>query len=512
MFPPERYDVPDGFWEGSAKACFQASRAIMDLVRSCQEWSALVETPIIGFAIYTVAFNGVYCVNFPWMDMDGSMSTPPAAGVDLNGTKNEGDGVNAGSKGFEAARRSLEMIGLMRPRLHMADGWFKTITRMHKYFRRLKTDYRRNVNANEAGSNESDGSALSTRKMSLREGGEGGGLDEFKLLERTLKEFGNLEDADVDIAAEEVKEGLEGIYEGSSTGTTVKSEEVAELRASHVVSVGAEQVEQGRQESAPWNAINSHAHGAAAPPTQTMTPSSTGAPNQTQFRSYDSYAGPSQHQQQHLPPQQHTQGPQQQQLQHLQPQQHYPTALPSFRPAYAHSHDTHNASGAPPSLTSASPHSTTTPSQPSPGSYEHSRTASYSWTPQQQHQHTPTYVMQPPPPQLQHNGYHPSSVPQHLSPMIHLQSGASPYPTILGLPQNSPNPLVHPSPSPQVWDMTQKQTWLNGLYTRMSGDDIAAFVDGGEMSEWATTAMTGRNGGAGPGPGWLSEIWGGGSG
>ena len=190
LFPPEKYDVPPGFWEDSARECFKAAREIMDLVRSCQEWGALVETPIVGFAMYNVAFVGVYCINFPQMDPEGYMCTPKSsdAAQKANGAK------MGESKGCEAARKALEMIGLMRPKLHMADGWFKTINRMHKYFKRMKSDYKKNTAAIESGVSESDESPVSSRHLSLREGGIGGGLDEFKLLERTLKEFGNLED------------------------------------------------------------------------------------------------------------------------------------------------------------------------------------------------------------------------------------------------------------------------------------------------------------------------------
>ena len=71
------------------------------------------------------------------MDPDGFMCTK--AGPEAQG---QAQPVKTGeSKGFAAARKALEMVGQMRPRLQMADGWFKTINRCHKYMRRMKSDW-----------------------------------------------------------------------------------------------------------------------------------------------------------------------------------------------------------------------------------------------------------------------------------------------------------------------------------------------------------------------------------
>lgn len=58
-----------------------------------------------------------------------------------------------------------------------------------------------------------------------------------------------------------------------------------------------------------------------------------------------------------------------------------------------------------------------------------------------------------------------------------------------------------------VWDPVTKEQWLNSIDTRLGGDDVAAFVDGGEIAEWAS--MAGANGFGG---GWLSTVWGGNTG
>ena len=293
-FPPNEYNIPPGFWENSARECFKAAREIMDLVGSCQEWNALVETPIIGFAIYTVAFVGVYCINFPWMDPDGYMCTQP---IPAAMTKT-GSGRSGESSGFQAARKALEMIGDMGQRLYMANGWFNTCNKMYKYFQRMKKDYRKNVRANGS-SVDSDSSPSSTRNLSLREGGEGGGLDEFKLLEKTLLEFGNLEDQTIELTAAGIRPDSSGdaLDDGSSVGSSVKSEE-PDARNN--------QTEQPRTEGGPWNAVNT-VPGSRAP--------SVSTPSSAQFRSYDGY------------PQHASTAPSQ--------QHNYAHQINSFRPAYS---------------------------------------------------------------------------------------------------------------------------------------------------------------------------------
>lgn len=454
LFPPTKYDVPHGYWEDSAEQCFKAARDLVDLVRTCQEWDVLVESPIVGFAIYTVAFVGVYCINFPWMDPKGYMCTQPAENSNVPPRE---------SKGFEAARKALEIIGQMRPRLHMAAGWFKTINKMHRYLRRMKKDFAKNTQANESAS-ESGSSPTSSRQLSLREGGVGGGLDEYKLLERTLKEFGNLDDHDVEMA--DVHFGnkpLDNVYDdNSNSGTTVKSEEGARPM-----------VPDQTKADGPWNAINT-APGAGRQ-TPTSAPTSNGG-----WRSYDALAvpGPLANQAQSAPPTNYTHPP-----------------VNNFRPIYQHQDASNPQAGPLPSLTSLSPdtHTASTSSQPSPTYNHHHHHQVYnSWTP-----HNAAYGMPPPAP-----GYAaaPHNQPQPMHNPMHA------YPT--------PNPQVHSMGPPphmpetqQIYDPMGKEAWLNSVNTGLGGDDVAAFVDGGEMEDWASMAAS-----RGFGQGWLSTVWGGGNG
>ena len=214
--PPDHQDMPDGFWADSARQLFKAARDIMDLVQACQSRLMLVETPILGFGLYTVAFVGVYAMNFPHMDVNGYMSTRPT-GTDLNKSAN----VN------EVANKALEMIGLMRPRLPMAANWFRTIKKVLQYYKRIIDDYKRNTQAlTDGGLVNNIGSQKMRKQLSLRQGGLGGGVEGYKLLEKTLKEFGNLEDEDMETLIHEgTRQEPRGSFRDSSSGDPVPKTE-----------------------------------------------------------------------------------------------------------------------------------------------------------------------------------------------------------------------------------------------------------------------------------------------
>jgi hypothetical protein len=68
-------------------------------------------------------------------------------------------------------------------------------------------------------------------------------------------------------------------------------------------------------------------------------------------------------------------------------------------------------------------------------------------------------------------------------------------------------PPQHMAEAQQIYDPIAKEAWLNSVNTGLGGDDVAAFVDGGEMEDWASMAAS-----RGFGQGWLSTVWGGGNG
>ena len=76
-FPEEKYDIPEGFWEASAKRIFKAARDIIDIVRTCLDNNALPESPQIGFAVWQAAFVSLYAVHFQHMDQGRYLLEPP---------------------------------------------------------------------------------------------------------------------------------------------------------------------------------------------------------------------------------------------------------------------------------------------------------------------------------------------------------------------------------------------------------------------------------------------------
>jgi hypothetical protein len=153
--------------------------------------------------------------------------------------------------GAVAARQALRLIGLMRKRLRMADGWFRTISRVHRYFIRIKKDFQRNsrILIEARSINEQN------IPVNFRDGNPGGGLVESKMIEMALKEFGSLEDEDMEMtdAPDHGESGQAGSSDAASTG--VKSDGYG--------------LQERTPESGPvrqdrWNAINSFGPGPQA--------------------------------------------------------------------------------------------------------------------------------------------------------------------------------------------------------------------------------------------------------
>lgn len=161
LVPTDKAGMPEGFWRDSARDMFRAARQMIELAVTCQERGALVENPLTGFALYNAAFMGVYATHFPHMDQEGFLSKA-------------GDG---------HARKALDILREMRPRLKMAGGWFRTLNRLHSYFAKVKRDMGRSRSASD------HVDPLNGIRPVVREGGE-----EFKVLEKLFLDFGSIED------------------------------------------------------------------------------------------------------------------------------------------------------------------------------------------------------------------------------------------------------------------------------------------------------------------------------
>jgi hypothetical protein len=153
-------------------------------------------------------------------------------------------GINASDadeSGADASRHALSIVAFMRSRLRMADGWFKTINRVHRYYVRVKKNFQRNVKV-------LGGPSAPPGPLSIREGGIGGGLEEFKMIEATLKEFGTLEDHDVEMTDAHEPEPSKAESSADAASIGVKSESQHGQERFH---------DSGPVRHDQWNAINS---------------------------------------------------------------------------------------------------------------------------------------------------------------------------------------------------------------------------------------------------------------
>lgn len=177
-FPPDKYNTPESYYRDGAGELFRSARQMLELVKTCHDRGVLMETPLVGFAVYNAAFIGVYATHFNHMDEAGFISSKPNSTDILPGF---------GCQGQVEVRKALEIIGQMRSRLPMAIGWFRTIHRSHTYFSKVQKDYKRATRKIEMMSE--NGIQVNGRSASFASQ-----HDELRLLDKVLMELGSPED------------------------------------------------------------------------------------------------------------------------------------------------------------------------------------------------------------------------------------------------------------------------------------------------------------------------------
>jgi hypothetical protein len=165
-FPKDKFEIPEGFWEESAENIFKSARDILELIKTCHDNNALPESPQVAFAVWQAAFISIYAAHFEHMDTRHYLHKPSEGGK--AGTVARNDYYDA-----FAVKLMKEMV----PRLKMAQGYVKSLRKMYDYFQGVKNDYY-------------------DRFKHKPLGWVGGGLEQYKMLEKELKEFGSLEDPD----------------------------------------------------------------------------------------------------------------------------------------------------------------------------------------------------------------------------------------------------------------------------------------------------------------------------
>ncbi|KAI1265566.1 fungal-specific transcription factor domain-containing protein [Xylariaceae sp. FL1019] len=177
-----REETPAGFWRSSAEQLFKAARGIVDLIEICQRKERLPQSTIVLFAIWTAAFVGLYGSHFPQMDTERHMLDSNYEDTRLDGPK------DVFQHGPTAV--TYQSLNKMSTWLKMASTYVAILQQMDKYFDDIKQDYYkfsdRNVRTNRS-------------SLRVREGGIGGGLEEYQPLVRKLKDFGSLQPDEHDV-------------------------------------------------------------------------------------------------------------------------------------------------------------------------------------------------------------------------------------------------------------------------------------------------------------------------
>lgn len=164
--------APLGFWEQSADQMFKAAREIVELIEICQTRKQMPMSALVVFAVWTAAFVGIYAWHFPRMDINHRMSTRHDA--DRNRKRRTGsdkeDDLQVSTHGPTAiAFDALKGMGMW---LQMATTYVKYFHEMDEYYKGVKKEYWAHVGRH---------SGETARRKSVRQGGNGGGLDEWKV-------------------------------------------------------------------------------------------------------------------------------------------------------------------------------------------------------------------------------------------------------------------------------------------------------------------------------------------
>ncbi|KAH6667350.1 fungal-specific transcription factor domain-containing protein [Halenospora varia] len=184
VFPENQYHIPSGFWEKSAESIFKAARDIVDIVRTCQGDDALPESPQIVFSVWQAAFVCLYADHFQHMDV---------------GDQND-DHRTEGYMGL-----SVKILRETVSRLNMAKGYLGMLEKMHNYFSNVKIEFQEGFQ-NWSGV---------------------GGLENYKTLEKHLKDFGSLHDTDESVASDSLDSVDQACFRASANDIGKESIELA---------------------------------------------------------------------------------------------------------------------------------------------------------------------------------------------------------------------------------------------------------------------------------------------
>jgi hypothetical protein len=164
------------FWLESAEQVFKAAREIVDLIEICQKKDKLPQSTIVLFAIWTAAFVALYAIHFPWMDVKRHIlghrwNEPPPDDTEVDIFKHGPTGL------------TFTTLTKMSVCLTMAATYVEVLQQMDNYFERIRRDFEAHADKNQSLSEKTN--------LTLRQGGRGGGLEEYQHL-HILKDMGVL--------------------------------------------------------------------------------------------------------------------------------------------------------------------------------------------------------------------------------------------------------------------------------------------------------------------------------
>jgi hypothetical protein len=162
-FPESEYSVPHGFWEESAEQVFVAAKHISEIIECCGGGAPM--SCLTLFAIWTAAFVGIYAFHFPHMDRGGHMvgdEEKGASQIELDPEK--------------STPISLTYQTLMRmsSKLKLALTYVRHFRDMDRYYHKVKGEFAKYKGQYRKHSGEGG-------RLGIAQGGEGGGLEEWRV-------------------------------------------------------------------------------------------------------------------------------------------------------------------------------------------------------------------------------------------------------------------------------------------------------------------------------------------
>ena len=177
-------DAPPAFWRSSARECFIAAKAILDLASDAREEGSLALGAFATYGVFMAKFIQIYASAFPWMDTDHVM--PPSTPSRVHSPASEGPDVTGPWAGrlqtYSAELRGAETATTM------ARQWAEDLDTIAVYFETFKIDFVNNTSESLPASGH--GTYPSTK--CLRDGGDGDGREEYELFRHRLVDFGDL--------------------------------------------------------------------------------------------------------------------------------------------------------------------------------------------------------------------------------------------------------------------------------------------------------------------------------